>query len=180
MSPPADDHWAPERIVLARRSLDHAGVVLVERDQYGQVLTQSPLEGMAAVEHRYPAWARGPFGRVEPERRLPRRPGVFALVQAGVPRYVSGSDDLARTFSPRGLGEISRRDAQRSAAEEACRLNRLLVAEALAGRLVDLYVLVLGGSGPWGGLLRPAPTEDPHAVAGEIRAQHRGAWHLPT
>lgn len=179
MSPPADEHWAPERIVLARRPLDHAGVLLVERDQYGQVLTQAPLEGMAAVEHRYPAWARGPFGRIEPERRLPGRPGVFALVQAGVVRYVGGSGHLARTFSPRGLGEISRRDAQRSAAEEACRLNRLLVAEAAAGRVVDLYVLVLAGGGLLGGFWRSTPPEDPHAVAGEITAQHRGEWHLP-
>lgn len=179
MSPPADEHWAPERIVLARRPLEHAGVLLVERDQYGQVLTQAPLEGMAAVEHRYPAWARGPFGRIEPERRLPSRPGVYALVLAGVVRYVSASDHLARTFSTRGLGEISRRDAQRSAAEEACRLNRLLVAEAIAGNLVDLYVLVLPGPGLLRGLRRSAPAEDPHAVADEITAHHRGAWHLP-
>lgn len=179
MSPPADEHWAPERVVLARRPLEHAGVLLVERDQYGQVLTQAPLEGMAAVEHRYPAWARGPFGRIEPERRLPGRPGVYALVQAGVVRYVGGSDHLARTFSPRGLGEISRRDAQRSAAEEACRLNRLLVAEALAGKLVDLYVLVLPGPGLLGGLRRSGPGEDPHAVAREIVGRHRGDWHPP-
>ena len=177
--PPADEHWAPERIVLARRQLEHAGVLLVERDQHGQVLTQAPLEGMAAVEHRYPAWARGPFGRIEPERRLPARPGVFALVQAGVVRYVAGSDHLARTFSTRGLGEISRRDAQRSASEEACRLNRLVVAEAVAGRLVDLYVLVLPRARVLGGFGRSGPAEDPHALAAEITAHQRGAWHLP-
>lgn len=180
VSSPADEHWAPARIVLARRPLEHAGVLVVERDQYGQVLRQAPLEGMAAVEHRYPAWARGPFGRVEPERRLPRRPGVFALVQAGSVRYVGGSGDLARTFSPRGLGEISRRDAQRSVSEEACRLNRLVVAEAVAGRVVDLYVLVLAGRGRLGALLGAAPDEDPHAVADEVAAQHRGAWHRPS
>jgi hypothetical protein len=178
--PAADEHWAPARIVLARRTLTHAGVLVVERDQYGQVLTQAPLEGMAAVEHRYPAWARGPFGRVEPERRLPAGPGVFALVQAGVVRYVGGSSDLARTFSSRGLGEISRRDAQRSSSEEACRLNRLVVAEAVEDRVVDLYVLVLPGTGLLGAVLRRQPSEDPHAVADELLGQHRGPWHLPT
>ncbi|WP_225755706.1 hypothetical protein [Actinotalea sp. Marseille-Q4924] len=181
MPSPADDHWAPERIVLAGRSLDHAGVLVVERDQYGEVLTQEPLEGMAAVEQRYPPWARGPFGRIEPQRRLPRRPGVFALVQAGVVRYVGGSPDLARTFSPRGLGEISRRDAQRSTAEEACRLNRLVVAEAGVGRVVDLYVLVLERpafpAALLGGVLRGARSEDPHAVADELATRSRGDWH---
>ena len=180
MSSPADGHWAPERILLARRPLVHAGVLLVESDQYGQVLTQEPLEGMAAVEHRYPAWARGPFGRIEPERRLPGRPGAFALVQAGTVRYIGGSCDLARTFSTRGLGEISRRDAQRSASEEACRLNRLVVAEALAGNVVDLYVLVLRRQGPLGNVLRRTRIEDPHALADELAAQHRGTWHLPS
>ncbi|EYR63725.1 hypothetical protein N866_18605 [Actinotalea ferrariae CF5-4] len=179
MPAPADEHWAPQRIILGRRPFDHAGVLLVERDQYGQVLTQAPLEGMAAVEHRYPVWAQGPFGRVEPERRLPGRPGVFALVQDGTPRYVGGSTDLARTFSPRGLGEISRRDAQRSTSEEACRLNRLVVAEALRGRAVDLYVLTVRGPGRLGALLGAAPDEDPYAVAEEVAAQHRGAWQLP-
>lgn len=180
MPSPADEHWAPQRIILGRRAFDHAGVLLVERDQYGHVLTQAPLEGMAAVEHRYPVWAQGPFGRVEPERRLPARPGVFVLVQAGSVRYVAGSVDLARTFSSRGLGEISRRDAQRSTSEEACRLNRLVVAEALQGRTVDLYVLALPGPSRLGAFLGASPLEDPHAVADEVAAQHRGAWHLPT
>lgn len=178
MSTASDEHWAPARILLARRPLDHAGVLVVERDQYGRVLTQAPLEGMAAVEHRYPAWARGPFGRIEPERRLPRGPGVYALVQEGTVRYVGGSADLARTFSHRGLGEISRRDAQRSSSQEVCRLNRLVVAEAVEGRVVDLYVHLIPGGGLMRTVLgRPAP-EDPHAVADELLALHRGSWHV--
>lgn len=177
MPTPADEHWAPDRILLARRPLDHAGVLVVERDQYGRVLTQEPLEGMAAVEQRYPGWARGPFGRVEPERRLPRRPGVFALAQAGSVRYVGASEDLARTFSAHGLGEISRRDAQRSTSEEACRLNRLVVAEALAGRVVDLYVHLLPR--PRFSLRGRTGGEDPYVLAGELRAGHRGAWQPP-
>jgi hypothetical protein len=171
---PADEHWAPDHLVLARHTLSYAGRLLVVRDEDGQVLTHSPLEGMAAVEHRYPAWAQGPFGEVEPERRLSTEPGVFALVQAGAVRYVGSTGNLRRTFGPRGLGEISRSEAQSPRHEESCRLNRLVVAEARAGRTVDLYVLPVARQGV---LRRPA--EDPAVLAGRIVAVHRGVWHKP-
>ncbi|KGM09073.1 hypothetical protein [Cellulomonas bogoriensis] len=173
-SSPSDAHWAPDHIVLARTVLTYHGRLLVELESDGSVYEHAPLAGMAAVEQRFPAWALGPFGRVEPERRLPRDPGVFALVQAGVTRYVGASRDLYRTFGSRGLGEISRRDCQAAGKEESCRLNRLVVAEAKAGRQVDLYVLVTEGGG-WFGRGAQAPEE----LAGRIAEAAHGSWHLP-
>lgn len=171
-----DEHWAPDHIVLARRVLTHAGRLLVERDATGAVVLSSPLEGMAAVEQRYPAWARGPFGRIEPEFALPDRPGVYALVCQGVVRYVGASNDLERTFGPRrGIGHVSRRDSTSRRAEEVCRLNRLITAEAVAGRTVDLYVLGMEGRRWYGRRAGEAPA----AVAAEIVAVVRGDWHLP-
>ena len=177
----SDEHWAPDHIVLERKVLAYAGRLLVERDMDGRVLEHSPLAGMAAVEQRYPAWALGPFGRIEPERELPERPGVFALVEHGVVRYVSSSTDLARTFGTRhGLGYISRRDCQLARREERCRLNRLVVAATKAGRVVDLYILPTHDvkHRPWlpgrsGGI--------PAAVLGDQLARSaRGSWHLPS
>ncbi len=181
MDRPADalaggEHWAPDHIVLARRVLTWAGRLLVERDAAGVVVRQNPLEGMAAVEQRYPAWARGPFGTIEPEHAPPSSPGVYALAVGGVVRYVGASDDLARTFSARGLGTITRRDATRAGREEHCRLNRLVTAEAVVGRTVDLYVLVLGGRS----LLGRRGAERPDDVAAVAADAARGAWHLPT
>lgn len=178
MPPPADEHWAPDHLVLARRVFAYAGRLVVERDQHGHVLTHTPLAGMAAVEHRYPAWARGPFGRIDPERVIPGRPGVFALVQEGTARYVGHSTDLARLFSPRGMGEISRREAQTARYEERCRLNRLVVREAIASRVVELYLLVLPRQGVLG-LGRGGAAERPQDVAAEVLRSHRGSWHLP-
>ena len=174
--PPADEYWAPDRLVLARRVLVYAGRLTVERDADGAVVRHSPLAGMAAVEQRYPAWAMGPFGRIEPERELPSTGGVFALVQAGTVRYVGASSNLARTFGTRhGLGDISRRDCQQPTAEERCRLNRLVVAEAVAGRVVELYVLTTGRVSRW----RRTTGEETEQVAREIAEAAHGTWHLP-
>ena len=177
----SDEHWAPDHIVLERKVLAYAGRLLVERDMDGQVFEHSPLAGMAAVEQRYPAWALGPFGRIEPERHLPERPGVFALVEQGAVRYVGSSRDLARTFGARhGLGHISRRDCQLSQREERCRLNRLITASGRAGRVVDLYLLVTSErrSPPW----LPLPSHDavPADVAAVLARTAHGSWHLPT
>ena len=173
-----DEHWAPDSLVLNRLSLTYAGRLLVERDRSGEVLTYSPLEGMAAVEHRYPAWALGPFGNVETERAMPSTPGVFALVQSGVVRYVASSRNLARTFSERrGLGEISRRDCRRATHEEACRLNRLVTAQALTGEAVDVYLWVVERARL--GKRRAAALELDE-LAARMAADGRGAWHLPS
>lgn len=170
-----DEHWAPDHIVLSRRVLTYAGRLFAERDASGVVLEHSPLAGMAAVEQRYPAWALGPFGRIEPEFALPEAPGVFALVTDGVVRYVGQSRGLDRTFGARyGIGHIARRDAQKSRSEERCRLNRLVTAEARAGRTVDVYLIVTQAR-RWP--LRPA--ESPVEIAAEIRDANRGDWHLP-
>ncbi len=178
--PAADEHWAPDHIVLDRRALSHAGRLFVECEADGSVLTHSPLAGMAAVEQRYPAWALGPFGRIEPEHELPPAPGVYALVTQGTVRYVGASDDLARTFEQRsGLGDISRRDAQNPRREEWCRLNRLITAEAQGGRSVDLYVLALDAPGRLARLVRRSG-EDVREVAAQLAAAARGSWHLPT
>lgn len=178
-SPPgpfADEHWAPDHIVLARRVLAYAGRLFVARDANGTVLQHSPLEDMAAVEHRYPAWARGPFGRIEPEFAMPDRPGVYALASGGVVHYVGATADLQLTFGPRrGIGHISRHDCTNRRREEVCRLNRLVTAEAVAGRTVDVYVLPLAGRRWYGARGGDAPT----AVAAEILAGGRGDWHLP-
>ncbi|WP_155859383.1 hypothetical protein [Cellulomonas sp. KRMCY2] len=176
-----DEHWAPDHVVLARHVLNFAGRLFVERDADGEVLTHSPLAGMAAVEQRYPAWALGPFGRIETEHPLPEAPGVFALVQQGVVRYVGASRNLSRTFGPRhGIGHITRRDCQLSRREERCRLNRLVVAEARAGRVVDLYLLVTGPSGVRALLSGRSPGEAPAEIARQVAEVARGTWHLPS
>lgn len=171
-----DEHWAPDHLVLARHVLAHAGRLFVERDASGAVLTRSPLAGMAAVEQRYPRWALGPFGRIEPEYALPESAGVFALVSRGVVHYVGATRDLARLFGmQKGLGHISRRDARSSRAEERCRLNRMITAEGIAGRAVDIYLLPIPGRlWPWQSRSEPAAR-----VAAEILASTRGDWHLP-
>jgi hypothetical protein len=173
-----DEHWAPDHLVLAQRALTYAGRLFVERDASGVLLEYSPLAGMAAVEQRYPIWALGPFGRIEPEFEIRSAPGVFALVTEGVTRYVSHSRNLAETFGLRkGIGHISRRDAQRAGREERCRLNRLVTAEARAGRTVDVYVLALDGVPWWKPTARAK--ESPDHVAAEILRTNRGDWHPP-
>ena len=176
----ADEHWAPDHLLLDRRALAYAGRLLVERDADGAVVRHSPLADMAAVEQRYPPWALGPFGRIEPERDVPALPGVYALVESGSVRYVGATADLARTMGARGLGDITRRDAQSPRNEEVCRLNRLVTTAAVAGRTVELYVL------PTATRRRPAwlpgrgDGEDPAAVAAALLPAIEGSWHLPT
>lgn len=176
LGPLEDEHWAPDHIVLARRVLTYAGRLFVEREADGSVLLHSPLEDMAAVEQRYPAWALGPFGRIEPEFALPDRPGVYALVSEGVVHYVGATASLESQFGQRhGLGHVSRRDCTNRRREEVCRLNRLITADAVGGRTVDLYVIALEPRRWYGARRGEAPT----AVAAEIVAASRGDWHLP-
>lgn len=177
--PAADEHWAPDHIVLDRTVLSYAGRLLLEREADGEVLVHSPLDGMAAVEQRYPTWALGPFGRIEPERELSPGPGVYALVTGGTVRYVGSSTDLARTFSPRGLGAISRRDCQNPRAEERCRLNRLITSGARSGTTVDLYVAVLEAPGRLARLVGRPTGQTPEQVAERLAAVAKGSWHLP-
>lgn len=173
--PSMDEHWAPDHVVLERHVLAHVGRLFAERDASGAVLTRSPLAGMAAVEQRYPPWAMGPFGRLEPEYVLPETPGVFALASHGVVHYVGATRDLARLFGmQKGLGHISRRDCRNARAEERCRLNRRITAEAIAGRQVDLYILPMPARWSW---LRS--DDAPSQVVAEILASGRGDWHLP-
>ena len=139
-----DEHWAPPRLLIGDADLGHAGRLFVVHDRRGRVYRHEPLAGMAALEHRYPQWARGPFGLVEPEQRLPAAPGLYALVADGVVRHVGAGTDLARDFGPRGIGEIRRRDCDDPGREVACRVNRGVVAAAVAGLTVDLYVRVTG------------------------------------
>lgn len=174
--PSPDEHWSPDHLVLSRKVLAHAGRLFVERDAAGELILNSPLADMAAVEQRYPAWALGPFGRIEPEYALPETPGVYALVSAGVVRYVGSAQNLARAFSARhGMGYISRRDAQRSRREERARLNRLITSEARSGNEVDLYLLVMPSRWSW----RRRRSDDPARIAAEIVSNTRGDWHLP-
>jgi hypothetical protein len=177
---PGDEHWAPDHLVLVRHVFAYAGRLLVERDEQGQVLLHRPLDGMAAVDQRYPGWARGPFGQIEPERELPGTAGVYALVEGGVVRYVGSSRDLVRTFGPRGVGEISRRDCQSPGSEEFCRLNRRIAAEAVRGRTTDLYLLVTGARRGAARTLIGRRPAAPTALAAEIAGAARGAWQLPT
>lgn len=178
--PSVDEHWAPDHLVLDRRVLSHAGRLFVEQDADGTVLVHSPLAGMAAVEQRYPAWALGPFGHIEPEHELPAAPGVYALVTHGTVRYVGASDDLERTFGERhGIGDITRRDCQNPRREERCRLNRLVTAEAVAGRTVDVYLLASDSPGRLARLVRRSG-EDVRDVAAQLAASAKGDWHLPS
>jgi hypothetical protein len=175
-----DEHWAPDHLVLDRKALTHAGRLIPQRDADGHLLEHSPLAGMAAVEQRYPAWALGPFGIIEPERDLPDSPGVFALVEEGTVRYVGSSRDLARTFTGRtGVGSISRRDCQSPGGEERCRLNRLIITAARAGRVVDLYVLLVGSRRRGPVFLRRRQAEERDALAAQLAGVAKGSWHLP-
>ncbi len=157
--------------------LTYAGRLFAEQDAAGVVQEYSPLAGMAAVEQRYPAWALGPFSRIELEFAIPAQAGVFALVTDGVVRYVGHARNLEVMFGSRaGIGYVSRRDAQHPRGEERCRLNRLITAEARAGRIVDVYVQAMGRT-RW--LRRAQSTVSPLTVAAEIVATNRGDWHLP-
>lgn len=174
--PAADEHWAPDHIVLDGRVLSFAGRLVVERDAAGEVLLRSPLADMAAVEQRHPAWALGPFGDLEPEHPLPAAPGVYALTVAGVVQYVGSAPDLAKAFGPEGIGQISRRDCQQARNEERCRLNHRIVTEAAAGRVVDLYLLPVEPPGRLARLTGRAG-EPAARVAAELERSAGGSWH---
>lgn len=178
-SPAPDDHWAPDHLVLARQVLAYGGRLLVEQDENGLVL-DAPLDGVAAVEQRYPAWARGSFARITPEGRLPGAPGVYALVDAGAPRYVGATDDLARTFGGNdGLGLITRRTSQRPDGQTLCRLNRHITTAAERGRTIDLYHLVTGSRPSMFRAFVGRRAEPPEDLAAAIAEDARGAWQLP-
>lgn len=175
-----DDHWAPDHLVLARQVLAYGGRLLVEQDESGGLLLDAPLDGMAAVEQRYPAWARGPFARIMPERVLPGVPGVYALVDAGTPRYVGATDDLARTFGTAdGLGLITRRTSQRADGQTLCRLNRHITTAAERGRTIDLYHLATGSRPSLFRTFVGRRAESPDDLAATIAQDARGAWQLP-
>ena len=165
--------------MLARQVLTHGGRLLVEQDADGLVL-DAPLEGVAAVEHRYPSWAHGSFGRISPENPLPAAPGVYALVDAGTARYVGATADLARTFgSTEGLGLITRRTSHRPDGQTLCRLNRRITTAAERGRTIDLYHLVTGAPPSAFQVFLGRRAESPDDLAASIADDARGEWQLP-
>lgn len=166
------EHWAPPLLVLGGIALQHAGRLFVVHDGHGRVYRHEPLAGMAAVEHRYPTWARGPFGMVEPERAVPAAPGLFALTEEGAVRHVGAARDLAAAFD--GLGEIDRRDCTDPRRQDACRVNHHVVEAAAAGRTVDLYLAVTAEAGRADRLL--GRTSAPFADAARLRALVAEPW----
>lgn len=169
-----DEHWAPPRLLLGDVDLTYAGRLFVVHDRRGRVYRHEPLAGMAAVEHRYPAWARGPFGLVEPERELPAAPGLYALVEHGMVRYVGAAVDLNQAFGPRGIGEIRRRDCDDPRREGDLRVNAGVVAAAMAGRTVDIYLTVTGRTTRMDRFLDRDTA--PREAAERLRAQVARPW----
>lgn len=169
-----DEHWAPPRLLIGDVDLEHAGRLFVVHDRRGRVYRHEPLAGMAALEHRYPAWARGPFGLVEPERDLPAAPGLYALVEQGVVRFVGAATDLHRAFGPRGVGEIRRRDCDDPRREGDLRANAGVVAAAMGGRTVDLYLMVTGRTTRMDRFL--ARDTAPREVAARLRELVADPW----
>ncbi|HMO12232.1 MAG TPA: hypothetical protein PKB06_12185 [Actinotalea sp.] len=148
-----DAHWAPPQLVVGRRLLTHVG-------------------------HLQVTWSRGlgrSAGAVEPDRQLPATPAVFALVEHGSVRYVGTTDNLARTFGPRGAGRT--RDESDPRRAEAVRLHHLVLATAAAGRVVDLYLLgELGRPRPWWRRDRRVPAHDLAAEASALIEVTHGSW----
>lgn len=175
----SDEHWAPDHLVLAGQVLSYGGRLLVEWDDDG-VLLDSPLDGIAAVEQRYPSWAQGTFGRISPETPLTSAPGVYVLVDAGKPCYAGAAHSLAQMFGERdGLGLITRRTSQLPDGRTLCRLNRLITTSAERGRVIDLYHLVTGAApNPFRALLGRRP-QAPEELAREIADAANGPWQTP-
>lgn len=153
-----DAHWAPPQLMLAKRMLTHAG-------------------------HLGVTWAQdGPADRrtaeIAPSQPLPAARGLYALVEAGVVRYVGFSEHLARTFGPRGLGRCRPQDRLDARRTEDSRLHDLIVASARNRRIVDVYVLLDESPTPrWWRRRQPAHTHrDLSVEAATIGAATNGHW----
>lgn len=152
-----DPHWAPPAIVLAKRLLSHAAHLQVAWDEQ----------------------AVGVSGQLTPDRPLPVGPGVFALAEAGIVRYVGHAEHLARAFGPRGLGRASAKDCLDARRAEDCRLHRLILEAAAQGRVVDVYLLTDRSAvrRPWWRRREAVRSErDTSAEAARIRAAAHGDW----
>ncbi|NTW38799.1 MAG: hypothetical protein HGA44_02755 [Cellulomonadaceae bacterium] len=182
-----DEHWAPDTIVLAHQMLARTATLVLERDEDGEVVLDTPPDEPAVARTRAP-WARGPFGRIATDAPVPRAAGLFALVESGTVRYVGTAERLDRMFGRPGIGEITCKDCADPRNDEVCRLNRRVTAEARLGRAIDLYVLVTDSATAAGSRTsrvlkalmgrRDGARHDTRELEAQLKEATGGAWQL--
>ncbi len=82
-------------------------------------------------------YGAGPFCRL----RIPGNisvSGVYAIIRDGCVLYIGECQNLSQRFNA-GYGQISPRNCYQGGQETNCRMNTLVLREALAGRALSLY-----------------------------------------
>lgn len=157
---PLEEHWAPARVILAGRTLDLAGHLVVVWDE-------APGPGQIPLT-----------GELRLDRPAPAASGVYVIAERGAVRYVGASGHLPRTFGPRGLGTDTDDDAVGDARRlEEGRVHRLAVAANRAGHVLDVYALPLRPApGWWRRRELAAARDEAYELADLLRATVPGTW----
>ena len=113
-------------------------IIEVKRDQDGQPITYDPgnryINTAGLRRHQY---GNGPFCRFSIDQP-PGLRGVYALCQSEDVMYVGIADDLAQRYN-QGYGTIQPRNCFERGQSTNCRVNRLILQEAEAGRSLVLW-----------------------------------------
>ena len=122
---------------LAGFSFQFVCLIEPKRDQGGQIVLDFPELRYTKRKTSCPhAHGAGPFCKF----KIPYEPwgsGVYALEVEGGIMYVGRAVDLAERFNM-GYGQIAPRNCYKRGQSTNCRINKLVLEQALAGRRVRL------------------------------------------
>ena len=116
----------------------HVTALEVERDRNGKPLKNRPQPRYSkASVTKLHLYGDGEFCRFT----IPNDPplgGVYVITSEGRPQYVGECVDLSKRYNT-GYGNISPRNCFEGGQQTNCRINKLVLAEAAAGRRLDLW-----------------------------------------
>lgn len=133
-----------------------------KRDSDGEIILDHPEHRYGKADtaklHRH---GQGPFCKFRMKFEL-WVAGVYVLVVEGRPLYVGKTENLEQRFN-NGYGQIAPRNCYVGGQSTNCRINKLILGEAMDGRTVQL-------------LFRK--TSDIASLEGKLLRQLRPAWNI--
>ncbi len=128
------------------RDFEHLGTIELERGADGQVRTFLPQANyFGAALAKLHAYGAGPFCRFRINRKR-HDGGLYVLTLDDAPVHAGECVDVGRRWGPNGYGGISPRNCFQGGQPTNCRVNAVILLEALLGRRLDLWFSPFAGT----------------------------------
>lgn len=133
---------------FASLEFESIGEIVPEQGQSGAYLEHMPQDRFdRAATTPLHAYGAGPFCRFKIARSC-RDAGIYILTSDSISVYVGECVNLGKRWGPNGYGGISPRNCFVGGQSTNCRVNAAILAEAKAGRVIELFFRPFSGDKP--------------------------------